>query len=110
VSTDVTHLQHRRKTLPNFIKSFHAVKFLLRLLFPAVSRFLTACLAAGSFIILNYTIQWAQKRREQLSVWEIEGRVLRLALKRAKSLLPSAGQETGTYRIRKEITQSVALA
>jgi hypothetical protein len=75
----------------------------------AVSRFLTACLTAGSFIILNYTIQWVQSRREQLSVWEIEGRVLHLAVKR-RSVLPSAGQETETYGFRKEITYSVSLA
>jgi len=43
-------------------------------------------------------------------VWEIEGRVLRLAVKRVTSILPSAGQETETYGIKKEITHSVALA
>jgi hypothetical protein len=52
---------------------------------PAVSRFFTACLTVGSFIILNYTIQWTQRRRE-LSAWETEGRVLCLALKRVRPL------------------------
>jgi hypothetical protein len=72
---------------------------------PAVSRFRTVCLSvslpAASFIILNHTTQWARCRRRQLSVWETEGRVWRLATKRVKSLF-STGQETGTYRIGKD--------